>query len=347
VVYSQVMIHSVETAQQFASFLHSSILQGKTPAVHTKRFIMGLSSDQVTDSVSGDISAVLMEARQLRMLEVYHGGGLQLALIIGARTFSATLTKLDIYVQFAHMPTVLTYVGLFSHLCSLTITFMREDQRDGPPLAIETKTMWNLPHLRSLNMSVMGLSSKPSPFVDFMRTCNFPVVDTVEVHMMVGSTTEAQILSQFLLGLPPLRSLSLNVPIAEYQHIIWPCIRATSFVAWMVTNIQDNSITYVLPLVTESELHIQDACRDLGAVYSFFDGLLQAEDTSIKDIYLDDWFRNPEHHNWIINHRDQVDLSRGPTAMMDFMRYAILLHKKHINLRDGAGKTVMDHFEGL
>jgi hypothetical protein len=33
--------------------------------------------------------------------------------------------------------------------------------------------------------------------------------------------------------------------------------------------------------------------------------------------------------------------------MMDFIRYAILLHKKHINLRDGAGKTVMDHFGGL
>jgi hypothetical protein len=341
------MLHSVEIAQQFASVLRSAILQGKTPAIHIRRFIMVLSSDQVTDSVSGDISAVLMEARQLQTLKVWLGGGLQLALIIGARTFSATLTQLDIYVQFAHMPTVLTYVGLFSRLRSLTITFMQEDQQDGPPLAIQTKTMWNLPHLRSLEMLSMGLSSKPSPFVDFLRTCNFPAVDNVEVYMTVRSATEAQLLSQFLLGLPPLRSLSLDVPIAEYQRIIWPCIRAASFVAWMITDLEDDFITHLLPRACVTELHIQDACRDLDAVYSFFDRLLQGQDVSIKDIYLDDWFRNTEHHNWIINHRDQVDLLRSPTAMMDFIRYAILLHKKHINLRDGAGKTVMDHFEGL
>jgi hypothetical protein len=306
VVYSQVKIHSPEIAQQFASVLRSSILQGKTPAIHIRRLIMILSSYEMTDSVSSDISAVLMEARHLQTLTVWFGGGLQLALVIGARTFSASLTQLDIYVQFAHMPTVLTYVGLFSHLRSLTITFMQEDQRDGLPLAIQTEIMWNLPHLRNLNMSVMGLSSMPSPFVDFMRTCNFPVVDTVEVNMMVGSVAEAQLLSQFLLGLPPLRSLSLMVPIAEYQRIIWPCIRAASFEAWMVTELQDDFITHLLPPVTE--LHIQDACRDLDAVYSFFDRLLQTQDVNIKDIYLEDWFRNPEHHNWIINHRDQVDL---------------------------------------
>jgi hypothetical protein len=347
VLYSSIDIYTSRLAEHLAFVLNRSALLDTTPARHIKHLLIDLWYDRVTETALSDISTVLIDARQLQSLKVDYEC-VQIAMIIGPRTFAASLTKLDLSILYAHVPTVLIYLGLFSRLHSLKLFISPVHPRDSPDSrrlsSIDTNLKWDLPLLQSLRLL---LSGEAGAFIPFLCRCKFPILNIIELHTEFRSLAEARLVSRFFadLRIQPLHSVSMELPIEEYQHIIFPCIRTVSFRAWSPTRLKEEFITTLAPSVTI--LRIQHV-GDHAELCSFFDRLLQAQDVGIKEICLEGWYPEVGSEgavDWIVRCREDDPWHERALDAMDFIRYALLLCRKHINLRDASGRTVMDHFQ--
>jgi hypothetical protein len=223
---------------------------------------------------------------------------------------------------------VLPYLGFFSGLQTLALTMLDPDDR---PLQEEVSTnYWRMDELRSLTLCLFPMPTEL--VVKFLGMCSFPSLKIVDLDPGLDSLEAAQLLAGFYSG------LSLTCAIIElgddtYASTIFPCINAAS----LHTSHTPRSAKHLS--VHIKELHLTRVLWNFEEAEEFFTSL-SVEQTGLQDVFMRGWGRS---YTWCADHDKLGTSGEVALAMLRMLRYAALLGKKGINLRDSDGKTAASY----
>jgi hypothetical protein len=257
------------------------------------------------------------------------------------RTCVASLRKLHLVFSDVeqHGLGALAYVGRFHALESLTLDVTpRNSQVDIP--AVSDITPWILPRLRVLKIS----AGRYWPISGFLSLCHFSSLQDLSFLTSTHNADEVQSIGNFFASILAQRITLLAFSL--YGQIAVARLRTVSslhLLQYSCLSVIEHIPTSVRTL--SFSLPREDRDTEWTELYRVLDSL-SVREVSIPDIHLRDDF-HLDAFVWITE--SVIDINTTPTTVTGEQKTALLsysnkLAKKGTNLRDTAGKTVMDYY---
>jgi hypothetical protein len=339
VLYSQVKVYDEDDLRTLKAAFNKREYLGK--------YIRTVDTDDSNFGTLGEITAVthalvvvLLMAPNLKYIHI--GNHLALGVMpILSHTCVASLRELQLGFHNApdYLFEVLTHVGQFSALEVLILLHERSgDVVLTSPLG-EDRLPWVLPRLRVLKV----VSNSRWPITEFLSRCEFSSLHTLDFQTSIINK-DTQALENFFARVPAQKIILRTQPMywqtavsslhsASSLELILPS--SLDIIGHLPPNIQ----TLVIPL----PIHKKDALED---IYSSLDILLGRE-SHVRDVHLSHFF----HHSftWVPKRFSTADsrtewYQLADRSRADLVLYSTMLAKRGTQLRDTAGKTMLDYY---
>jgi hypothetical protein len=202
---------------------------------------------------------------------------------------------------------------------------------DDEPLQQEISTnYWRMDELRSLKLCLFPM---PTELVmKFLGMCSFPSLKIVDLDPELDSPEVAQLVAGFFSGLS-LTCAIIKLNEDTYASTIFPCINAVS----VHTSHPPRSAKHLSTHI--KELYLTQVLWSSEDTEEFFTSL-SMEQTGLQDVFMRGWGNS---YTWCANHDELGTCDEDTLVMLRMLRYAALLAKKGINLRDSGGKTAASY----
>jgi hypothetical protein len=258
-----------------------------------------------------------------------------------ARTCVASLRKLHLtfFNVEQHVLEALAYVSRFRALESLTLDVNLMNSHVDIP-AVSDITPWILPRLRVLKIS----ADRYWPISEFLSLCHFSSLQDLSFIMSADNADKAHSIGNFFASIHAQRvtllafSLHWQIAVARLRTV-----SSLHLLRYLCLSVIEHIPTSVRTL--SFSLPRQDRDVEWTELYRVLDSL-SVREVSIPDIHLRDDF-HLDAFVWITE--SVIDINTTPTTVTGDQKTALLsysnkLAKKGTNLRDTAGKTVMDYY---
>jgi hypothetical protein len=252
------------------------------------------------------------------------------SITLASQTSATSLRFLDFNLERSAYHLVLPYLGFFSGLQTLVLTMLDHDPDDQAFQEKVSTNYWRMHELRSLKLCLCPMTTEL--VMKFFGMCSFPSLKIVDLDLELDSLEAAQLVAGFFSGLL-LTCAFIQLDEDTYASTILPCINAVSvhtshpprYAKHLSAHIKEFHLTRVLWSSEETE--------------EFFTSL-SVEQTGLRDVFMRGW---GESYTWCANHDELGTCGEDALVMLRMLRYAALLAKKGINLRDSDGKTAASY----
>jgi hypothetical protein len=337
VLYSQVEVYDEEDLRKVKAAFNKREYLGKyirTADIDDSSFE---TLDEIT-AVTHALVVVLLMAPNLKSIHI--GNYLALGVLpILSHTCMASLRELRLELRSApdHVFEVLAHVGQFYALEVLMLLAPSANvvslTQFGP-----NRLPWTLPHLRVFKV----LSSVRWPIIEFLCRCDFPSLHTFDLQTSINNEDTRTVENFF--ARVSVRKMILRTQPMHWQKAVSSLHSASSLELVLpssldiIGNLPPNIKTLIIPLPFHKRGTIEE-------IYSGLDILLGRE-SHVRDVHLSHPVRTC--FTWVSESLVTAD-SREWYHLPDHARanlvsYSTKLAKRGIQLRDTAGKTMLDYY---
>jgi hypothetical protein len=337
VLYSQVEVYDEEDLRKVKAAFNKREYLGK----YIRTVDIDDSSFETLDAITAVTHAlvvVLLMAPNLKSIHI--GNYLALGVLpILSHTCVASLRelRLELFGAPDHVFEVLAHVGQFYALEVLMLLAPSADVLSLPQFG-QNRLPWTLPHLRVFKV----LSSVRWPIIEFLSRCDFPSLHTLDFQTSINNE-DTQTVKNFFARVP-VRKIILRTQPMHWQEAVSSLHSASSLELVLpssldiIGNLPPNIKTLTIPLPFHKRGTIEE-------IYSGLDILLGRE-SHVRDVHLS----HPIHtcFTWVSESLVTADSREwyhlADHARANLVSYSTKLAKRGIQLRDTAGKTMLDYY---
>jgi hypothetical protein len=305
---------------------------------HTRRIVVGGGWDAHSPQLAkGDITYIFLKATNLTNLRLLGMQDFTLSVLaIVVQACPGTMQQLFIHLSPAAVAPAAFHLRYLGRLQSLSIFVRSSRSQPHTDVVIDEALHWDMPSLRSLDFFGMNMATA---IASFLGRCRFGSLRELKLSLSPDSPAAARAMAQFL---APLTLDDLHLDLEDkHQPIVLPHLPTTSLFVWA------ESLGLIfwdhLPKSVR-HLHVFSP-DDFPRFWASLDRLLEVhERIGVCDLYLNNWSQMP---TWVTpdDWEPNPDVpDPEPEVAQVLLRYASLLDKRGINLRDADGKTVKDYF---
>jgi hypothetical protein len=338
VLYSQVEVYDEDDLRTLKATLNKREYLGK----YIRTVDAGHSSfDETLDEITAATHALVVVLSMAPNLKCIHiGNYLALGVMpILSHTCVASLRELRLQLADApdHLFEVLAHVGQFYSLEVLKICALSDDGVSIPPFG-QNHLPWALPRLRVLEV----LSSARWPIIEFLSRCEFPSLHTLDFQTSINNKDTPTVENFF--ARVPARKIILRTQPMHWQKAVSSLHSASSLELVLpssldiIGNLPPNIKTLIIPLPFYKSGTIEE-------IYSGLDTLLGRE-SHVRVVHLSHPIRTS--FTWVSESLVTADSRKwyhlADHARANLVSYSTKLAKRGIQLRDTAGKTMLDYY---
>jgi hypothetical protein len=345
-LYAQICFDSIPPLQKFIAAVEAAAAEGRHLAHHIRTLSLSAAVSasawrNFTITLAG-LVPILLQAINLQALTAWNIYALT-AVPIFARTCPTTLQDMTLQLHSRAMHSALLHLHSLPALRNISLVIDEDVGIDHPRAAFIPP--WNMPSLATLSLTIGGGSSLSRYIFRFLHRCDLAALQRLAVIVAIEDLVSADFLADLYAKLS-LSVIDLQLPARSahwYPHIC-RSIRAPSL--YVRDPLPDEMLPATLPSTVQHLHFVSDAISP--AFYtklSIFDHLLLSKG-GIQNIYL------PAQFSWAreMPPDSPAGQTYTPSAEEDanlpqLLRYAILLARRGIHLRDGQGKTLVDYLQ--